>query len=84
MKKVILLVEGMHCEMCESHVNDLIRKSIDAKKVKSSATKGESSFVIDDCADYSKVIESIQNDGYKVLGHKEEPYERKFLWFKLK
>lgn len=84
MKKVILNVEGMHCEMCESHVNDLIRKSINAKKVKSSASKGESSFVIEENQDYSSVIESIQNDGYKVLGFKEEPYVKKFLWFKLK
>lgn len=36
MKKTTVGVEGMMCEMCESHVNDAVRAAFDVKKVKSS------------------------------------------------
>ena len=48
MTKTILKIDGMMCGMCEAHVNDAIRKIIpNAQKVKSSHTKGKSSFVTD-------------------------------------
>lgn len=33
MVKTIVGIDGMMCGMCESHVNDVIRKSFDVKKV---------------------------------------------------
>ena len=32
MKKITVKVEGMRCGMCESHVNDLIRRNFNVKK----------------------------------------------------
>lgn len=32
MVKTIVGIDGMMCGMCESHVNDVIRKSFDVKK----------------------------------------------------
>ena len=41
MKQIILQVDGMMCGMCESHVNDAIRRAFPVKKVSSSHTKGK-------------------------------------------
>lgn len=41
MKKITVKVEGMRCGMCESHVNDLVRRNFNVKKVTSSHIKGE-------------------------------------------
>ena len=41
MLKTVLKIDGMMCGMCESHMNDLIRKHCKVKKVSSSAKKGE-------------------------------------------
>ena len=48
MKLVTLNIDGMRCSMCESHVNDLIRKVDGTKKIKSSHLSNTSTFVIDD------------------------------------
>ena len=42
MIKTVLKIDGMMCSMCEAHMNDLIRKHPEVKKVNSSAKKGES------------------------------------------
>lgn len=34
--KTILHINGMMCSMCESHINDAIRKNFEVKKMKSS------------------------------------------------
>lgn len=39
MWKYTIPVEGMMCGMCESHVNESIRKNFSIKKVTSSHTK---------------------------------------------
>ena len=38
MVKLTLEVDGMACGMCESHVNDTVRKNFKVKKVTSSHT----------------------------------------------
>lgn len=81
MKEVDLKIEGMHCDMCESHICDCIRKGVpQAKKVKANHIKGTASFVVDDDIDYSKAIESIKKDGYKVLSYDANPYVKKGLF----
>lgn len=44
MVKITLGVEGMACGMCESHINDEIRKNLKVKKVSSSHGKGETDY----------------------------------------
>lgn len=40
MLKITLGVDGMMCGMCESHVNDAVRKAFPVKKVTSSHGQG--------------------------------------------
>ena len=40
MLKITLGVDGMMCGMCESHVNDAVRKAFPVKKVTSSHATG--------------------------------------------
>lgn len=39
MVKTVLKIEGMICGMCEAHINDMIRRNFDIKKVTSSHKK---------------------------------------------
>ena len=41
MIKTTVKVDGMMCGMCESHVNDAVRKAFHVDKVTSSHSKGE-------------------------------------------
>ena len=41
MQKITLEIDGMMCGMCESHINDAIRKAFSVKKVSSSHSKDE-------------------------------------------
>ena len=45
MVETILRVDGMMCGMCESHINDVVRKTARVNKVTSSHTKGETVIV---------------------------------------
>ena len=46
MVETILRVDGMMCGMCESHINDVVRKTARVNKVTSSHTKGETVIVL--------------------------------------
>ena len=45
MVQTTLKVDGMMCSMCESHVNEVVRKTAQVEKVTSSHTKGETVIV---------------------------------------
>ena len=47
MVKITLTIDGMSCGMCESHVNDTIRRQFAVKKVSSSHSKGLTEIVAD-------------------------------------
>jgi len=80
MVKTKLKIDGMMCGMCEAHVNDVIRKLIpDAKKVKSSHTKGESSFISETEPDGEELKKAIAETGYTLLSIDSSPYTKKFL-----
>ncbi|MCR5676980.1 MAG: heavy-metal-associated domain-containing protein [Agathobacter sp.] len=80
MIRTVLKIDGMMCGMCEAHINDVIRKTIaDAKKVKSSHTKGECSFISEQEPDFAKLEAAIAENGYKMESFQTEPYKKKFL-----
>ncbi len=83
MLQYVLKVEGMHCGMCEAHVNDAVRKAApNAEKVASSATKGETTFLSEeDCLE--QVRSAIEEMGYKVLSAETKPVEKKGFFAKL-
>ncbi len=84
MKKITVKVEGMRCGMCESHVNDLVRRNFNVKKVTSSHIKGETVILAPQTIDPEQLIAAISADGYKASDVREEEYEKKGLFSFLK
>lgn len=77
MVKTTLEIDGMACGMCESHVNDAIRKSFTVKKVNSSYSKGKTEIISENEIDKTKLSDIIEKTGYRVLSAKSEPYQKK-------
>ena len=78
MNKVTVKIDGMMCGMCEAHINDTIRKVYPkAKKVASSRSKGETTFLLDGEADENKLRTAIDETGYEFKGIKSEPFVKK-------
>ena len=66
-KVMTLTVEGMKCGMCETHVNDIIRKNFKIKGVKSSARKNTITITYENEIDLIKVAEVLHSFGYDVI-----------------
>ena len=64
--KTKLTITDMACGMCETHVNDAIRKAFDVKKVKSSHRKQLTEIVSDVPLDEQKLREVIAATGYTL------------------
>lgn len=84
MTQTIVKVDGMMCDMCESHINDAVRRAIDVKKVSSSHTKGETEIITEQPIDEQKVRDVIEATGYHVMGVSSKPYEKKGFFSFLK
>lgn len=82
MIKITLEVEGMHCGMCETHVNDLVRRVAGVKKVKSSHAKGMTEVVAEDGVNTALIKEAISKQGYGVGAVEVQPYKRWGIFFK--
>lgn len=77
MVKMILKIDGMACGMCESHINDTIRRNFKVKKVTSSHSKGETEIIAERPLDEETLEKAIGNTGYTVLSVNTEPYVKK-------
>lgn len=84
MVETILKVNGMMCGMCESHINDVVRKTAEVNKVSSSHTKGETVIVSEKELDVEKLKKAIADTGYTVTGVETRPYEKKGFFSFLK
>ncbi len=80
MTKTTLKIDGMMCGMCESHMNDAIRKAFNVKKVTSSHSKGETVIISEGPIEEAAVKDAIAPTGYKLEGISSEPYEKKGLF----
>ncbi len=80
MWKYTVQVDGMMCGMCESHVNDAIRKKFVVKKVTSSHSKAQSIIETEDELDEELLKKTIADLGYTVGQIQKEPYQKK-KWF---
>ncbi len=80
MTKTTLNINGMACSMCESHMNDTIRKNFSVKSVKSSYQKGQSVVISKEPLDEEKLKKAIADTGYQVTAITAEPYEKKGLF----
>ena len=77
MIKTVLKIDGMMCGMCESHMNDVVRKSCSPKKVNSSAKNGETVVISEAPLDIPYLKQQIKDIGYELVSYTSEPYEKK-------
>lgn len=84
MIRTTLKIDGMHCGMCETRVNELLRGAVDVKKVNSSHAKGETVILSEAEIDETRVRAVLEGQGYRVTAMEKEPYEKKklFAWLK--
>jgi copper chaperone CopZ len=80
MYKITVKIDGMMCGMCESHVNDAIRKAFSVKKVTSSHTKGQAIILTEEAITETQLRSAIDQTGYQVKSVAMEPYEKKGLF----
>lgn len=80
MFETIVTVDGMMCGMCESHVNDAIRKAFPVKKVTSSHKKGETVLLTEEPVAEQAVRDALAGTGYDVTAVTSHPYQKKGLF----
>ena len=80
MEKITVKIDGMMCGMCESHINDAIRRAFPVKNVTSSHKKGEAVILTEAPIDEAALRSAIGATGYKVLSVESGPYEKKGLF----
>ena len=74
----------MSCGMCESHVNDTIRRAFSVRKVSSSHSKGQTELIAENPIDEEALRKAIDETGYVLVSVKTEPYEKKGLFGRFK
>lgn len=80
MVKITVKADGMMCGMCESHVNDAVRKAFPVKKVTSSHSKGQTVILSETDIDEAALRSAIGATGYEVKSVSKEPYEKRGLF----
>ena len=80
MTKVTLEIEGMACSMCESHINEAVRKAFDVKKMSSSHSKNQTVILTEQEIDEQALRQVIDATGYRVSSIRSEPYQKKGLF----
>lgn len=76
MKEFTIEVEGMKCGMCESHINDAVRRACNVKKVTSSHIKNTTTVIAEDNVNKQEIVNAITSQGYSVGKISEQPYEK--------
>ena len=66
--------------MCESHVNDAVRKAFPVKKVTSSRSRNETTVIAETELDEDALRTAISATGYEVGEIRKEPWEKKGLF----
>lgn len=84
MVKITVGVEGMACSMCETHINEAVRKAFPVKKVTSSHTKKQTVIIAEHDIPEQELKNVVAETGYDVVSVHSEPYEKKGLFGKLK
>lgn len=69
MTETVLKIDGMACGMCESHVNDAIRKAFNVQKVTSSHTKGETVILSEQPIGEAALRQVLDPTGYRIIGY---------------
>ncbi|MGN1295218.1 MAG: heavy-metal-associated domain-containing protein [Bacilli bacterium] len=80
MIKITIEVKGMACGMCESYVNDAIRRINGVRKVASSHRKNLTIVIMEDNVNQEEIINAISALGYTIGTIECEPYVKHKLW----
>ncbi len=80
MVQITVKIEGMACGMCESHINDAVRRAFSVKKVTSSHKRGETVILTEADITEAQLRTAIEPTGYRVLSVESRPYEKKGLF----
>lgn len=80
MTQITIQIEGMMCGMCESHINDVIRKKFPVKNVSSSHTKNQTVILTESDIDDNDLKDAIEATGYHFISTSRAPYEKKGLF----
>lgn len=80
MVRTTLGISGMACSMCESHINEAVRRAVSVKKVTSSHRKRETVILSDAPLDEQVLRDAIAAAGYQVTSFRSEPCEKKGLF----
>ena len=67
MIKTVIKIDGMVCSMCESHINDVIRRNFDVRKVKSDRKKKETIIESEQILNHDKIKKVIEQTGYTLV-----------------
>lgn len=81
MYRYTLKINGMMCGMCEAHVNDVIRKNFEIKKVNSSHIKNQTTILCEKEIDEEILKSKIGETGYIVENIKKEEVPEKKGFF---
>ena len=84
MVKVIMEVEGMHCEMCENRVNNAVKAIVSPQSITSSAKNKRNEFVAAEAPDEAAVRAAVEDMGFSVKGYSVEAHKKGFSLFKKK
>lgn len=77
MLKITMGIDGMMCGMCESHINDAIRREFKVKKVTSSHAKKQTVILTEKPLDEDKLRKVIDDTGYNVTSIETSEEEKK-------
>ena len=77
MTETVVMIDGMMCGMCESHINDVVRKNFNVKKVSSLHSKGRCVILSEDPIDEGKLRDAIKATGYEVKSVESSPAPEK-------
>ena len=80
MIETILKIDGMACGMCASHINDVVRRTCNVKKVTSSHGRGETVVLSEQPLDEAALQAAIRETGYELKDMTAHPYEKKGLF----
>ena len=82
MYKIDIGIDGMMCGMCETHVNDIIRRNFKIKKVSSSHSKNETTILTPIIIDEKEIKKVMDPTGYRLTSYKIVEVKKKGLFGK--
>ncbi len=82
MYKFVLKINGMKCGMCEAHVNDLFRKNIKFKSIKSSHKKSETVIIAEEDYSSEQLNKCLDGSGYIIENISKETAQKTLLGWK--